>query len=69
MIDLTDLYDSTTTAATDLHKSRQTGIRWCNQHPGLAVVIGGRTHPPKSAMQLVAQGTPLAEAARRGEAG
>ena len=65
---LSDLYHTTTAAAADLGKSRHTIIRWCHQHPGLAVWIGGRIHPRKSAMQRIAQGAPLAEAACHVEA-
>ncbi len=54
---------STTDIARSLGLSRVTVWRWCTEHPGLAIRIGGRFRPDPRKFALIAKGIPLADAA------
>lgn len=49
-------------------RSRATVHRWCQKHPGIGMTIGGRRFVFIEARKAIAQGMPLAEAARIGAA-
>jgi hypothetical protein len=55
-------------ASLPVKVSRTTGWRWLERYPALGVQIGGRHYLRRECLDAIANGTPLAEAAKIGEA-